>query len=242
MMSGYRNPHRKATSPSSGVTGRSPPVSNAFIASGGHERKTHPLPFCVKCGRQLGEADRFCPSCGNPVAGNVQGPSYAGPAPSGAYVSGIDALTKERSVQSYWFERLIAFVIDAVVVFVAVGIIAALLILPSFIGSLVSGGNLNFAAVLGTSVYSLINSVALVLYFALAESLYGATLGKSVMGLKVVTLEGRVPSLEQALIRDFSKINWVLLLLDVVFGLATDKEYRQKFSDRYARTLVQKRV
>ncbi len=153
-------------------------------------------------------------------------------------VSGIDALTKDQAVQGYWVRRLIAFLIDAVVVSIAFGILAAILVVPSVITGLMSGNVFNIGAVFGASAYSFLNSVILVLYFSLAESIYGTTLGKSVMSLKVTTLEGRMPTLEQALIRNASKINWILLLLDVIFGLATQTEYRQKLGDKYARTIV----
>jgi uncharacterized RDD family membrane protein YckC len=129
-------------------------------------------------------------------------------------------------------------VIDAIVVGIAFGILAAILVIPSIITSLTSGNVFNVGAIFGASAYSLLNSVVLVLYFSLAESFYGTTLGKSVMRLKATTLEGRTPTLEQSLIRNASKINWVLLLLDVIFGLATQTDYKQKYSDRYARTVV----
>jgi uncharacterized RDD family membrane protein YckC len=197
------------------------------------------MPFCVKCGRQIADDARFCPSCGAPVAAKA---ASSGPAPGqpfgSTHVSGIDALTKDQMVQGYWMRRLIAFVIDAIVVGIAFGILAAILVIPSIITSLTSGNVFNVGAIFGASAYSLLNSVVLVLYFSLAESFYGITLGKSVIRLKATTLEGRTPTLEQSLIRNASKINWVLLLLDVIFGLATQTDYKQKYSDRYARTVV----
>ncbi|HVP22719.1 MAG TPA: RDD family protein [Conexivisphaerales archaeon] len=199
------------------------------------------MTFCTKCGRQLSDGDAFCPACGTPVA-RVGAPSAgAPPPPQGHNLSGIDALIKEPSAQSYWIERLVAFVIDWVVVTVAVGIIAGLMAIPWVLNGLVNGNTFNVGEIFGASAYSFLNSIIVVLYFAFAESIYGTTLGKSVMGLKVETLDGRRPTLEQTFIRDITKINWVLLLLDVVFGLATSTEYRQKFSDRYAKTLVVKR-
>jgi hypothetical protein len=39
-------------------------------------------------------------------------------------------------------------------------------------------------------------------------------------------------------LRDLSKINWVLLLLDVVLGLALEPGYTKKFSDRLLGTSV----
>ncbi|MBI2648992.1 MAG: hypothetical protein HYW93_04995 [Thaumarchaeota archaeon] len=56
--------------------------------------------------------------------------------------------------------------------------------------------------------------------------------------LKVTTDDGGMPSLGTSFIRNISKIYWVLLLLDVVVGLAIEVGYKKKFSDRYANTQV----
>jgi hypothetical protein len=39
-------------------------------------------------------------------------------------------------------------------------------------------------------------------------------------------------------LRNLSKINWALLLLDVILGLALEVGYMRKFSDRFLRTSV----
>ena len=64
------------------------------------------------------------------------------------------------------------------------------------------------------------------------------TLGKSIMGLKVTNINGDRPTLGQAFIRNISKIYWILLLLDVIVGLAVQTDYKQKYSDKYAGTIV----
>jgi uncharacterized RDD family membrane protein YckC len=197
------------------------------------------MSYCVKCGKLLGDDVYFCPACGTPVAGRTpsQGSTFSQPF-AAAPVSGIDALTKDQMVQGYWLRRLASFIIDAIVVGLVFWILAAVLVLPSVIGGFLSGNTISIASIFGASAYSFFESVVLVLYFAFTESLYGVTLGKSILDLKVATLDGRPLTLEQALIRNVSKIYWVLLLLDVVIGLATQAEYRQKFSDKYARTVV----
>lgn len=78
-----------------------------------------------------------------------------------------------------------------------------------------------------------------VVYFGVAESSYGCTVGKRLVGLRVVVLGGGRPSLERAFIRNISKVFWVLLVLDVVGGFFTvGDDPRQKFSDRIAGTTV----
>ncbi len=77
------------------------------------------------------------------------------------------------------------------------------------------------------------SGIILVLYFSGAESYYGKSLGKALMRLKVVSDAGERPSFFSALIRNASKIHWILLLLDVIVGLATASDYNRKFSDTH---------
>jgi len=77
-----------------------------------------------------------------------------------------------------------------------------------------------------------------ILYFSIAETMYGATLGKRLLGLKVVTKKGGRPSFEKAFIRNITKIHGVLLLLDLIGGLITSKDLHQKYTDRIANTTV----
>ncbi|MCP8309523.1 MAG: RDD family protein [archaeon] len=77
-----------------------------------------------------------------------------------------------------------------------------------------------------------------ILYFTITESAYGYTLGKRIMSLRVITLKGEIPNFEKTFIRNISKIYWILLLLDVIGGLASKGDPYQKYSDRIAGTLV----
>ena len=77
-----------------------------------------------------------------------------------------------------------------------------------------------------------------VLYFTIAEPSYGYTLGKALIGLKVVAADGERPNLEGAFIRNISKIFWVFLILDVIGGFFLARDPHQKFSDRIAGTTI----
>jgi uncharacterized RDD family membrane protein YckC len=82
-------------------------------------------------------------------------------------------------------------------------------------------------------------SLLFVLYFAFMEAYNGGrSLGKRIMGLRVTTDGGQSPGLGPAFVRNISKINWVLLLLDVILGLALEIGYVKKFSDRFMGTKV----
>jgi uncharacterized RDD family membrane protein YckC len=182
--------------------------------------------FCSKCGASVPAGSAFCPSCGAPVA-------LSSGVPVQAPLSGFDALTKESNVQLYWFKRLMAFVIDAIIVVIVLVIAAVVLVVPVL---LLSG--VGALAAIFAGVFSVLAGLFLLLYFTVAEASMGATIGKRVMGLKVVARNGGRPNIAEAFVRNISKIYWVLLLLDVVVGLATSKQYTQKFSDRFIGTSV----
>src|SRR5439155_22391405 len=78
--------------------------------------------------------------------------------------------------------------------------------------------------------------IVVFLYFFLAEGLYGKTLGKEMMGLRVQRVDGKPMDMRTSLIRNISKIYWVLLLIDVAVGLGTHGAVSQQWSDRYGGT------
>lgn len=185
------------------------------------------MAFCAKCGKELPAGSTFCPSCGTPV--------QAG-APTGSpstTVSGFDTLTKDQKAQEYWIQRLIAFVIDAVIVFVVLGLIAFAIFLPT----LFTGG-FGLAGFLFGGVFALFGGILFVLYFTVTESTSGASIGKRLFNLKVINKSGSSPTLGEAFIRNLSKLYWLLLLLDVIVGLAVSKGYQEKYSDHLMGTMV----
>jgi uncharacterized RDD family membrane protein YckC len=167
----------------------------------------------------------FCPKCGTPV-GQASGPT-------GASVSGVDALIKEPGAQNYWIRRFFAFVVDAIIVGIVLVVVAVAIAIPTFVFSGTAGVVSLFAG-----VFSIAAGVILFLYFIVAEVTNGATFGKHVFHLKVVGPNGRNPTALQSVVRNISKIYWLLLLLDVIVGLATSKQYTQKYSDKLVGTSV----
>ena len=183
--------------------------------------------FCAKCGKEVPAGATFCPSCGSPVSG----PSTAAPA---APLSGVDALMKDSTAQGYWLKRLIALIIDGVIIGIVVVVIAAIVAIPFFLAGAGLVGQ--YAVFFGG--FALVVGILLIFYFPLMETSYGATIGKQAMKLKVVSKTGSKPTFGEAFIRNISKIYWLLLLLDVIVGLATTKGYQQKYSDHLMGTSV----
>jgi len=86
--------------------------------------------------------------------------------------------------------------------------------------------------------FELLQGVIFFLYAAFLEATRGATFGKMIMNLKVITTSGGIATLDRTLIRDISKIYRLLWLLDIIIGMATVGDPHQKYSDRIAGTTV----
>src|SRR2546428_7617784 len=185
------------------------------------------LVYCWKCGSELREDAAFCSKCGASVRGimGVQSPT------------GFELLRDDKTVQNHWARRLIAFVIDAIIVTVVLAIIAIVVSVPFFIalsfpsttvGAFPAWWNASWGAWLGGLIPLLV-----FLYFFLAEGLFGRTLGKEIMGLRVQRVDGNSMDLRSSLVRNISKISWVLLLIDVADGIGAEGEINYERGGRY---------
>jgi uncharacterized RDD family membrane protein YckC len=136
----------------------------------------------------------------------------------------------------HWALRFIALLIDGIIL----GIVAWIITSFALVGLLFTGSFYAFWLGWGyTLVFPLIIGIMMVLYFLVLEIAWGGTIGKRIMGLRVQTVNGGTINFGQALIRNISKIYWLLLLLDWIIGIATaGKDRRQKYTDRIAGTTV----
>jgi len=134
---------------------------------------------------------------------------------------------------NHWLLRLVAFIIDTIII----GIIASIIYFFVILSVLVSG---SFWFLWGPFLLlGFLLGVLELLYFMFMETFYGATLGKRVLGLQVQTVEGSRVTFDKAFIRNISKIFWLFLLLDWILGVAIPgRDQRQKYSDRIAGTTV----
>src|SRR3989475_2219802 len=82
------------------------------------------LVYCWKCGSELREDAAFCSKCGASVRGTMGVQS----------LTGFELLKDDKNVQNHWARRLIAFIIDAVIVTVVLAIIAIAVSIPFIIG------------------------------------------------------------------------------------------------------------
>ncbi len=143
------------------------------------------------------------------------------------------------SLQNTWTRRVIAFVIDSIILLVVLAIVNAVLALALLVPSLVFSFDIFGGLFSGVSV--LLGLIIVWGYYTLFEGSMSATIGKRIMDLRVRPLRGRM-NYTKAFVRNFTKA-WIpiislLFLLDLIIGLATEGDPRQRFSDVIAETSV----
>src|SRR2546429_1537822 len=135
--------------------------------------------------------------------------------------SAIDLIGRNPALQEHWIRRFFAGLIDGIIV----AVVYLLFALPlAFLG-------------LAWYVAPFLYGVVWVVYSMLLEALFSATIGKRLLKLRVVAIEGNL-DIMHCVIRNISKIYWLLFLLDVIVGGVTQADPRQRLFDRLARTTV----
>src|SRR3989304_4630308 len=136
----------------------------------------------------------------------------------------------------HWVLRLIAFIIDSVIL----GIVAWI-ILSFALFSIIFSGSLYWLYI-GYGYYfilSFILGILSLLYFVILEVWWSGTIGKRLLGLQVQMVNGSRITIDKAFIRNISKVFWLFLILDWLVAVVTPgADRRQKYSDRIAGTTV----
>lgn len=133
----------------------------------------------------------------------------------------FDMIGHNPALQEHWIRRLFAFLIDVIIISVVTlffSIPFALFIAPWWIPSFVFG-------------------LLWFIYSMFLELVLGATIGKKLVSLRVVAIDGNM-DIMHALIRNITKVFPIFVLLDVLVGAATQGDPRQRYLDRIARTTV----
>ena len=142
-------------------------------------------------------------------------------------MSAFEKISTDRQLQDHWLRRLVAAIIDGVIMAIIASIISLLAAIPALVFGVFAIGTFPF-----------LSGILFFLYAAFMESSRGATFGKQIMNLKVTTTQGALPTLDKAFIRNISKIYWILLLIDILIGMAVVGDPHQKYSDRWVGTTV----
>jgi uncharacterized RDD family membrane protein YckC len=129
------------------------------------------------------------------------------------------------SFPEHWITRFLAVGLDYIILLFVTGLVKDL-VFTNWSFSLI-----DFVLMMGVIAF---------LYFVIAESIFGYTLGKRMFELKVVTVNGNKPSFKSVFIRNISKIVFVFLILDVIGSYFTATNLHQRYADKIAHTTVEK--
>jgi uncharacterized RDD family membrane protein YckC len=168
--------------------------------------------YCTYCGKEILENLDSCPNC---KASNRH--------ENGSNETAAERILNESVLQQHWVKRAIAILIDSIIVSVTTAILGLLI---------------DISGIFNWLTLPFVMGLIYVLYFTITESIYGYTMGKRLVNLKVVKTNGKKPSLKNALIRNISKIHFFLLLLDTLGGFFTSKDTHQRYVDQIANTTV----
>jgi uncharacterized RDD family membrane protein YckC len=174
--------------------------------------------YCPKCGNELPEGAKFCPVCGTAVS-----TEEAAATPVTAFAPGLKL--------AFWGERFVAWLIDAVIIGVAVAILGL------------------FSFVVGFSWWSSwpgwlpffnfnIGGVIYFLYWMLMDGAYGQSFGKMIMRIKVTRLDGSQIGMGTAALESVGKA--FLLPLDCLLGWLLYPKRRQRIFNYISETVVVK--
>lgn len=169
---------------------------------------------CEKCGSELKEGAAFCSHCGAP----------APPLITAAVVTQSQKIIDLAG----WGDRILAYIIDIIILGVFIGIIRGFFSLPSILGGAIPYW-------VPWSNFPLDNIVYLA-YFWYMDLTYGQSLGKMVMRIKMTNLEGGSITAEQSAIEALGKA--FLLPLDVILGWIFTTSKNQRIFTYLARTIV----
>ena len=133
---------------------------------------------------------------------------------------------------THWIYRLIAYVIDSIIVGIPAAIIYFFVVITAFTNPFVAAWGSYF-------VLPFLLGILQLFYFMILDSAWGGTVGKRVMGLQVQTVNGSKVPFDKSFIRNISKIYGLFLFLDWLVAVVTaGNDKRQKYTDRIAGTTV----
>jgi uncharacterized RDD family membrane protein YckC len=144
---------------------------------------------------------------------------------------------------NHWLLRLIAYVIDGIIILIPTFIIYHFILVPALTPTYTVYGIYTYYGVvpwwglwlISPAVFGILS----VAYFAILDTAWSATVGKRLLGFKVQTTNGNKLTIGKAIMRNISKIYWILLVLDWLLGAFTQgNDRRQKYLDRLAGTTV----
>ncbi len=167
------------------------------------------MPYCKKCGEEIPRDATFCRKCG-------------------ARVEEATGL-----VLATWGERLIAYIIDTLLLGIAIG----WLTLPGLRWMPLTWG-VTFPNWIPFVDFGFRNVVYFV-YWMFLEQMYGQSVGKMAMKIRVADLDGGPLTMQQAAVQSIGKA--FLLPLDLILGWFLYPSRQQRLFNNLSETVVLKK-
>ena len=142
-----------------------------------------------------------------------------------------DSGTSSKIIIAKWTDRFLAWLID----FIIVSIISTSIIFTSF-------GTIDYEleedVFWAESTQYIPTSILFFVYWTILEYKTGQTIGKKILNLKVVNIDGEKPDLKGIMISSFGKS--FLLPIDVILGWFLTNAKRQRVFNKLGDTLIVK--
>lgn len=188
--------------------------------------------FCSKCGAQNADMAQFCQNCGLTLSTGLAPAQAAAPAMAYAQPPVVCAPAASSAYAGFWI-RVLAFILDRIVVSIAAAPFYFALVLPSLLRIIHEAQNngepspeMIFSIIGGASMFLVLVFVGYWLYEALlTASSWQGTIGKRVLRLKVTDEAGNRISFGRSTGRFFAKIlSYVTLWIGFIMVAFTDKK------------------
>lgn len=136
----------------------------------------------------------------------------------------FDQIQHDQALQDYWMKRIFASIIDVILVLTPVYILMGLL--------LFMGNNLWFNG-------GIVSGFVWFVYSVFFEIGAGATIGKMLLGMKVISVDGKKLEPDQLITRNITKLFALLIVVDLILAFFTETtDPRQRYMDRVAKTAL----
>ena len=133
--------------------------------------------------------------------------------------TGFEMMDYDKNLKTLWSRRTLAGIVDFLITSAITFLIVYFLI----------GMNL--------IIISLSQGVVWFLYSTIFEAVNGKSVGKYIFKIKAVAFIGGL-KWSQAILRNLTKLNLIILISDAVIGLSTEGDPRQRYTERFIDTLV----
>jgi len=166
------------------------------------------MPYCRNCGNELSEGAIYCPACGSSVELGTE------------------------LVMATWGERAIAWLIDMIIL----GVLLVWFSLPGFYWIPRDWGVIVPKWI--PFVHLGFRNLVYFLYWAILEGMYGQSVGKMALRMKVTHLDGGPIDVGRAAIQSIGKA--FLLPIDCIIGWVMYPQKQQRLFNYISETVVVK--